>query len=113
MTEHEELAEHEKHAEREDDEAATGAIRLEAVFHGRVQGVFFRATTQRVAAEHRIPGWVANEPDGTVRLVAEGRRAALERFLAGVKDAKRRNISDVDVRWRAATGEFDGFTIRR
>lgn len=92
---------------------AEGEVRLEAVFHGRVQGVFFRATTRRVAEEHEVRGWVANESDGTVRLVAEGARRELERFLAAVQDAKRPNIAGVDVRWTAASGEFDGFVIRR
>lgn len=39
---------------------------------GRVQGVFFRDFVQRKAKELNLSGWVENEPDGTVQIVAEG-----------------------------------------
>lgn len=42
------------------------------IVHGRVQGVFFRAETRRIAQEHGVRGWVANRPDGTVEVWLEG-----------------------------------------
>ena len=50
--------------------------RLEAVISGRVQMVSFRHYTQQKALELGVVGWVRNEPDGTVRTVAEGEEAA-------------------------------------
>ena len=50
--------------------------------HGRVQGVFFRASTAERAGELGLVGWVANRDDGTVEVVAEGPADALDR-LAG------------------------------
>ena len=46
--------------------------RVHLVIHGRVQGVYYRATTQGVAEKLSLSGWVRNRTDGTVELVAEG-----------------------------------------
>lgn len=57
---------------------------LRATVHGRVQGVGFRDATVRRARDLGLQGWVRNEPDGTVRVHAEGtaeRVAELETFL--------------------------------
>jgi acylphosphatase len=90
-----------------------GPVRMEVIFRGRVQGVFFRATAERIARGRPVDGWVRNEADGSVRLVAEGRRAELETFLAAVQEAKRRGIEEADVRWGPADGGLVGFAIRR
>ena len=48
---------------------------------GRVQGVFFRASTKTCADQHNIFGFVRNEPDGTVYIEAEGEERDLEKFI--------------------------------
>lgn len=58
---------------------------MRVVVHGRVQGVNFRAATQRAARERGVAGWVENLPDGAVRAHLEGAPdavAALERWIA-------------------------------
>ena len=62
-------------------EDATALARVEATVVGRVQGVGFRYFALRRGADLGLRGWVANEPDGSVRTRAEGTRADLERFL--------------------------------
>ena len=47
-------------------------IRHRVTVSGRVQGVFFRDTCQRVATAHGVGGWVRNLPDGRVEAVFEG-----------------------------------------
>ena len=47
-------------------------IRQRVVVHGHVQGVFFRDTARRKAAERGVTGWVSNRADGTVEAVFEG-----------------------------------------
>lgn len=87
--------------------------RLSAKVYGRVQGVFFRDTTRREAQRREISGWVRNEPDGSVRVVAEGRQEALtelERFLHQGPSSAR--VKRVETKWEDATGEFSGFRIR-
>ena len=56
-------------------------IHREAVVHGKVQGVWYRASTQQKATELGLVGWVRNQPDGTVRLVAEGPEVAVQALL--------------------------------
>ena len=51
---------------------------------GRVQGVFFRASTREQALSLALTGYAANLPDGRVEVVAVGTEAAidaLERWL--------------------------------
>lgn len=49
---------------------------------GRVQGVFFRASTQETAQRLGVNGIVRNEPDGSVYIEAEGEAPALDQFTA-------------------------------
>jgi len=56
-------------------------MRRRVVVHGRVQGVFFRDTTRRLALEHGVGGWVRNTWDGTVEALFEGRPEAVERLV--------------------------------
>lgn len=44
---------------------------------GKVQGVYYRASTAKKAKELGLKGWVKNMPDGRVELVAEGSAEAL------------------------------------
>ena len=57
-------------------------IRRRAVVHGRVQGVFFRDTTRRIASANSVAGSAANRADSTVEIVLEGDPDAVEAVLA-------------------------------
>lgn len=58
---------------------------LKVSISGRVQGVYFRASTKEVADSLGINGFVKNQPDGSVYLEAEGESETLESFLAWLK----------------------------
>ena len=45
--------------------------------YGRVQGVFFRESTRKVALPLGIDGWAMNLPDGSVEVVARGIESSL------------------------------------
>ena len=47
-------------------------IRKRVVVTGRVQGVWFRQSTQQEAIALGLSGWVRNHPDGSVEAVFEG-----------------------------------------
>lgn len=59
-------------------------MRRRVVVHGRVQGVFFRDTTRRLALEAGVAGWVRNTWEGTVEAAFEGSPEAVERLVAFV-----------------------------
>ncbi|HKG55758.1 MAG TPA: acylphosphatase [Candidatus Limnocylindrales bacterium] len=87
--------------------------RLEAVVRGRVQGVGFRYFVMQAAAGLPITGWVANEPDGSVRCVAEGSRQALDALLERLRDGPGgARVDRVTETWMPATGRFEGFRVR-
>jgi acylphosphatase len=64
-------------------------IRRRVVVHGHVQGVFFRDTTRRQAAQRGIAGWVRNNPDGTVEAAFEGEPEAVESLVRFARDGPR------------------------
>jgi acylphosphatase len=47
---------------------------------GRVQGVFFRASTRRVAESLGITGYAINLPDGSVEVLACGPESQVDRL---------------------------------
>lgn len=95
------------------DDAGTTPRRLDAVVHGRVQGVGFRVHTRGAGRALGLRGWVANEAGGRVRCVAEGPPEDLERFVAILGEGPpAASVDRVEVRWLSATGEFAGFDVR-
>jgi acylphosphatase len=89
------------------------SARIEAEVGGEVQGVGFRWFVRREAERLGLSGWVANEPDGSVRVVAEGPPTALEQLIARLRSGPPgAAVSDVRVDRLAATGAFDRFAIR-
>ncbi len=86
--------------------------RVQAFFWGRVQGVGFRATTDRLAEEFVVTGVIKNLPDGRVQLIAEGEESELEKFLQKIrKSFLSRYIEGVEVHWLEASLEFQKFAI--
>ena len=57
-------------------------VRKRLLVSGQVQGVWFRDTCQRLAAEHGVAGWVRNLHDGRVEAVFEGPADEVDRLVA-------------------------------
>lgn len=87
-------------------------IRIEVRYRGTVQGVGFRATAAALARSLGVHGWVRNEDDGSVSLVAEGDEEDAERFLERLAQQMAGLIRSVERVQRPPQGE-QGFTIRR
>lgn len=88
------------------------AERREWVFRGRVQGVGFRATARHIAQRFAVVGYVENQPDGSVYLVAEGEPAELQQFRAALTHQMGSLIGSLDEQTGLARGEFFVFSIR-
>ncbi len=96
-----------------DDLPPTGSKRLHAIVTGMVQGVSFRAYTQRQAVRLGLTGWVRNLPDGSVEVLAEGEADRLAELLDWLHDGPpSAEVTGVQASWEAASGEFDQFRIR-
>jgi acylphosphatase len=86
--------------------------RFVATIYGVVQGVFFRQSTSAEASRLGIAGAVRNDPDGCVRVVAEGDEEALRTLLAWLhRGPSRAVVERVEVDWMDPRGESGGFRI--
>ena len=85
---------------------------VHATYNGRVQGIGFRFSVERVATSLGLNGWVKNLMNGSVELVCEGKEADLKIFIAKIDSIFRTYIRNAEIEWSDATGEFDGFDIR-
>lgn len=65
---------------------------------GRVQGVFFRDSTRRVARSLGITGHAINLPNGDVEVLAYGEESAITELADWLKDGPRMaEVTDVTV----------------
>jgi acylphosphatase len=86
--------------------------RAHVFISGRVQGVFFRAETSRLAKSKGVAGWVRNVPDGRVEAVFEGPRWLVEAMVDWARTGPRgAAVSSVEVSWEDPDGER-GFRVR-
>lgn len=82
-------------------------------FEGQVQGVSFRASTQRFARKLGLTGWVQNLDDGSVEAVVEGPEETIRELVHELKrDVPNARVAKVREAWSDATGEFKNFEIR-
>lgn len=87
--------------------------RLVLLISGKVQGVFFRASTVEVARKLSLTGYARNLSDGRVEVIAEGEPQSLQALATWCeKGPPAANVKGVDVSTEAATGEFQHFDIR-
>jgi acylphosphatase len=87
--------------------------RVHVFISGRVQGVFFRASTKEEADGLGITGWVRNVPDGRVEVVFEGDEVPVESMLSWChRGPTGSRVSDVEVKREEYRGEFDTFSVR-
>lgn len=77
-----------------------------------MQGVGYRYFVQRKAQQLGVFGWVRNNDDGTVELVAEGTRRQLEDLKRVVEEGPRlARVDRVETRWSEATGNLARFEL--
>lgn len=86
---------------------------LHAVVRGQVQGVGFRYFVVQQALPLGLRGYVRNESNGDVEVVAQGPRMPLERLAALLEQGpSSAYVSNVQTAWRKPTEYLSGFHIR-
>ena len=96
------------------DRSGTNEIQeLHASVRGRVQGVGFRYFVVEKALSLGLRGYVRNERGGSVEVLAQGPRPALERLLALLQQGpSAARVNEVTTAWRQPTEHFSGFHVR-
>jgi len=90
----------------------TDSVRAHVYVSGRVQGVYYRASTRDAAREEGVAGWVRNLDDGRVEAVFEGPEPAVEALMEWCHTGSRAaDVDDVDVTYEEPDG-VDGFEVR-
>ena len=86
-------------------------VRVHLLISGIVQGVFFRANTEKVARSLQLTGWVRNLADGRVEVVAEGAQDRIGDFIDWChRGPPAASVDEIEVVWEEATGEFETFS---
>ncbi len=82
------------------------------VVKGRVQRVGFRFFVEDAARRERILGYVRNQHDGSVEVVAEGDADAMQRFeMALRRGPSGARVDDVETTDTGASNRFASFTV--
>jgi acylphosphatase len=87
--------------------------RLHVTIEGRVQGVGFRYFVQEQAIQLTLTGWVRNRWDGSVEVMAEGKRDDLEKLLKALARGPRSaHVMRIKSEWQTSSEDFSHFNIR-
>ncbi len=87
-------------------------VRVHVLIEGRVQGVFFRASTRDEARARGLAGWVRNLADGRVEAVFEGDKAVVENMLAWCrKGPPYAYVDQVEEDWLPYQGDLTDFRV--
>ncbi|MHB1355832.1 MAG: acylphosphatase [Anaerolineae bacterium] len=93
-------------------ELTSKTSRFQARVHGRVQGVGFRQYTSERATSLGLSGFVRNQWDGTVEVVAEGSEQDIKDLLTWLQmGPPLARVTRVDVHWQSPTGDNTGFEV--
>ncbi len=87
---------------------------VEIKIYGRVQGVNLRSMIRNKALELGIKGLVMNRDDGSVEIVAQGKRKALVEIISWIeKNPGFSSVKGLSYHWGNPSREFDGFNVVR
>ena len=80
--------------------------------YGKVQGVWFRAETQKAAFNFGVAGWVRNNSDGSVEAVAEGDKNKITSLIDWCQNGSPLSkVDKVEVQWEVYRGEYKSFDV--
>lgn len=86
---------------------------VKLVIKGNVQGVFFRASAQKVATGLQITGIVKNTKEGHVEVIASGQQQHLDQFIEWCREGPTKaKVEEMNITPIGETA-FEEFTIVR
>ncbi len=95
-------------------ESPEDQVRVQLTIEVCVQGVFFRTSTVQEAKRLGVKGWVRNCPDGSVEVVAEGRKKKIDDLIQWCHQGPAgAQVRSVQLRREDHQGAFENFSIRR
>lgn len=75
-----------------------------AVVTGKVQGVFFRASSQQIAIDYSLSGYARNLEDGSVEVLMCGEQTNIEKMIVWLKEGSEQatveNVQATQVAWQ-------------
>ena len=78
--------------------SSSGEYGVKARIFGRVQGVWYRAWTEKEASRRGLCGWVRNRTDGSVEAVFAGERTQVEAMLEACRiGPPAARVTDIDI----------------
>ncbi len=81
--------------------------------YGRVQGVRFRQFVKDTANSFSLRGYVTNQADGSVLIIAQGKENVLKDFLTKIqKGSTLSKVEGLSYQFRNRKNDFDNFEIR-
>ena len=88
-------------------------IEIRCIVNGKVQGVRYRDYVQVSATNLSLGGYVKNESDGSVFVLAQGFPDALHEFIEHLHEGSlQARVDTVSVDWKTAKKVYDDFSIR-
>lgn len=86
--------------------------RVRVLVSGKVQGVFFRQSTQEQAERLGVEGWVRNLTDGRVEGLFQGPAEAVDDLVAWCRRGPARaRVEDVEVVLEAPRSDIQAFRV--
>ena len=80
---------------------------------GMVQEVGYRANVMAIARKLKLKGYIENVPDGSVKIICEGEKEVIEKFVKMIQDKNQfAEVEEVDVQFKDATNEFTCFQVK-
>jgi acylphosphatase len=89
-------------------------IRAQIFVSGRVQGVFFRASSRTQAEDLGLVGWIKNLEDDRVEIILEGEKEKVDEFIKWLKRGGPllAKINKTEINFKEPTNEFESFEIK-
>ncbi|MFH0834385.1 MAG: acylphosphatase [Patescibacteria group bacterium] len=87
-------------------------MQLKMIVSGKVQGVWYRASTASVARDLGLKGFAKNLPDGSVEIIAVGEKARLEKLRKWCElGPAHAQVDSVSEEWSSAREKFEDFYV--